>query len=210
MAEMAGELAAALDELRFDEAHRLIELLPADQREQALGLLRTAREEAIDDAEALAGRVQLLARDDHYAALYALSNDAMTGRKLALVSDEIRRGAEIHLNGARRRREQSLRSARRHIARARQSLDAFHTGNARMALARVDETWLEKEDEDELAVLRDRYEKVKVEADELNSVGEKVLAEHGGRRAAGRTARGCLPWLVALLVVAAVAVLAFG
>lgn len=210
MAEMSRELAAALDELRFDEARRLIESLPEDERDEALAVVRVAEEDAVEDGEALANRIQLLARDDHYAALYALSSDEMTTRKLSLVSDEIRRGAEIHLNGARRRREQSLRSARRQIVRARESLDAFHTGDARKALSRVDETWLEEDDKAELEVLRLRYEKVKAEADELNSVGEKVLAEHGVRRRAGRAARGCLPGVLALLVLAAAAGLGLG
>jgi hypothetical protein len=126
----------------------------------------------------------------------------MTQRRLALLPDELSRGATVHLNGAQRRRELSLRSARGQLARAREALDSFHTGNARKALARVDETWLEDSDKEELAVLRERLEFVKAEADELAALADQALAEHEQNRRSG-IGRGCLSSIILMLVLAA-------
>ena len=187
------ELDAALAELRFDDASDLVDGLGPEERPAAAARLRAARESATDGAELFANRIQQLARSDHYAALYALSKDPTTFRQLGLLPKEIRRGAEVHLNGAQRRREQSLGSARRQMAQARKALDTFHTGTARTALARVDTTWLGDGEKAELAELRERLELLKAETDELAARGDQVAEKHGPRPARSSRARsGCL------------------
>ncbi len=205
MSDASPDFSAALDELRFDDARALLDDAPEGERDGWAQRLRAAYEDAVDEAELLANRIQLLAREDHYAALFDLSNDPMTARRLSLLPDELRRGATIHLNGARRRREQSLRSARNQLRRAREALDGFHTGNARQALARVDETWLEPDDEAELAALRTRLDLVKAETDELAALAGQALAEHEESSRWLRR-RGCLSSVLAALAVLGVVV----
>ncbi len=202
MTDVPVDFQDALDELRFEDAAASIADLPAEERLVLDATLRAAREEAIDEAELFANRIQLLAREDHYAALYDLSEDPMTERRLSLLPDELSRGAFVHLNGARRRREQSLRSARGHLDRAREALDSFHTGNARRALSRVDEVWLTDDEKAELAALRERLDFVKAEADELNAIAEQTVAEHESTRPS-RLGRGCASSTLLVLAVLA-------
>ena len=209
MSDPRQEFERAIDELRFGDARKLIDEFPEDDRPALQAALRSEHEEAIEEAELFANRIQLLAREDHYFALYELTTDPMTSRRLHLLAKEIRRGAEIHLNGAERRREQSLGSARRHMDRAEQLLDEFHTGNARSALARVDETWLEEEDRTRLVALRDRLEAVKAESEELSSLSEEIIAEHGPVRTR-RSGGGCLSAVLAITAIIATLVLLLG
>jgi len=207
MNDERSQFEAAIEDLRFGDARRLVASAPESERAAMTERLRGAIDAATEDAERFANRIQALAREDHYAALYALAKDPLTQRRLALLPDELRRGATVHLNGAQRRRELSLRSARGQLATAREALDSFLTGNARKALARVDETWLEDSDMEELAVLRERLDFVKAEADELAALAEQALAEHEQNRRSG-IGRGCLSSI--LLLLALVAALAAG
>ena len=205
-----SEIDAAIEQLRFGDADELINGLAPQERSAAVARLREAGQLAFERAHQLADRIQKLARNDHYAALYVLSNDLICARLLGLLPEKIRRGAEVHLNGARRRREQSLSSARAYIAQARTALDTFRTSDARKALLRVETAWFEEDDRAELSALRERLSLAKAEGDALTTRGEQILGEHNAELLGSRDMRsGCLARAFTLLVFAIAVALMF-
>lgn len=181
----------ALSEFRFDDAAALLADLSDTERSAAATRLAVSKDAAADEGERLANRIQKLARTNHYAALLALASDPTSARLLALTSTEIRRGAELHLNGALRRRERGAVTARRDLDRAREALADFDTAEAKTWLDRVDPAMLDDAGRTELGDVRDRLTGLAAEASELSSVAAEVLAEQpvavdeGARRRLG-------------------------
>ncbi|HDH03528.1 MAG TPA: hypothetical protein ENH15_04710, partial [Actinobacteria bacterium] len=130
-------IEAALADFRIDDAERLAaQLDPTDKAEARARIART-RAAAVDEGEDLASRIQKLARNDHYAALLAVASDPLTERLLAQVPEEIRRGAYVHLDGAKRRQELARTAARRHLDKAANALDEYDPNEARKHLDKV-------------------------------------------------------------------------
>jgi hypothetical protein len=193
-----AEFESAIAELRFSDARAVLAAASGEDREVWERRLRDAEEAAREAGEDLADRIQQLAREGAYPTLYELAEDEGSVRLLALVPAEIRRGAEIHLNGARRRREQSLASARRQLEVAQRALDEFRPHDAEAALARVDVMWFDEGDRASFETLRSRLDAVTAETAELASLSERVLREEGALRRSRR--RGCLPAVLVLAV----------
>ncbi len=198
----------ALGELRLNDARDIAASWDDAARAAAMERLHTVEARARADADKLAARIQELARQDHYAALLDLADDPRTARLLAYTSREIRRGATLHLDGARRRRDRARQSARRQLESASRSLDELDAAEARKALDRIDVRWLDDAERSELEEVSERAAKAQAEADELAAVTAEVLAEHQPRRTPSR--RGCLPAAVWLLAVFAAGVVSVG
>jgi len=139
--------------------------------------LEAALELAVDQGEDLAGRIQELARHDHYPALLAIAAEPTTERLLACVPEEIRRGAYVHLDGAARRRDLARAAARRNLDEATSALDEYDPNRARKHLDKVDAAFLDPKTIDELTTLRARYVAVNAEARELSSASAEIIAE---------------------------------
>ncbi|MFQ5554153.1 MAG: hypothetical protein ACE5GC_02130 [Acidimicrobiia bacterium] len=211
MSDQSQEFDAALEQFRFGDAEALVRGMEGEARSAAGERLSAAIAAATDAADDLANRIQALARHDHYAALLDLAARDNTARLLELVPAEIRRGAQLHLDGAVRRRDMSVKLARRHLDGADAALDGFDPAAAEKALAKVDLAWLSAEDRARYEELRERTNKVTEETSEIAAATAEVLAEYQPPQSARR---GCLSsglLLVAvvgaLLVTAAAAVL---
>lgn len=141
-------------------------------------LVETARADAVARAEHLAARIQSMARADHYEGLLGLAEDPETELLLALLSQEIRRGAQLHLDGALRRRKRFRAAATRHMKAASEALALFDTRTARNEIARVEIRWLTAEQREELNSLHAQAERVAAERLDLESRTAEVLREH--------------------------------
>ena len=197
------------------------------ERERLRRLVKARREEAVTRAEHLAARIQSMARADHYEGLLGLAENRETEPLLALLSQEIRRGAQLHLDGAVRRRKRFRAAAQRHMKAASEALALFDTSTALGEIAKVEMRWLDAAQREALDALRAQAEKVVAERLELESRTAEVLREHlsenpiepprqgragrSPRRGAGSPRAGCLgSALVILGSVAAPTVLLVG
>ena len=109
-----------------------------DAQPELLRRYEAAHEDAERRAEQLAGRIQSMARADHYEGLLALGQDATTGPLLDLLSSEIRRGAALHLDGAERRQHRFQAGAKKHMDEASEALVLLDINKARSELSRID------------------------------------------------------------------------
>lgn len=217
----------ALAGLDFPTARALADRAVEGDRKRLRQLVEDVRSDAVGRAEHLAARIQSMARADHYEGLLGLAEDPETELLLALLSQEIRRGAQLHLDGALRRRKRFRAAAGRHMKAASEALALFDTGTALSEIARVETRWLAAAQREELDTLRAQAEKVVAERLELESRTAEVLREHlsenpieppsRGRasRSSGRGARsaraGCLGSALMILgTVAAPAILLAG
>jgi len=198
-------IEAALADFRIDDADQLAAQLDLPEREKAKLKIAKTRAAAIDEGEDLAGRIQKLARNDHYAALLAIAADPLTDRLLTVVPEEIRRGAFVHLDGAKRRRELARTAARRHLDAAVKALDEYDPAEARKHLDKVDSSFLDDPTLQELNALRSRQMAANAEARELTSTSAGVLAElHPAK--SGSKRRGCFQTSLLLVITAMVLV----
>lgn len=199
-----GEFEAALERLDFEAARRVISESPAEQRHALEARIASSHADAEERAEQLAGRIQSMARADHYEGLLALAQDPETEPLLAMLSQEIRRGASLHLDGARRRQQRFQAAAEKHMTAASDALLLLDTTRARAELDRIDRRWLGSEQRGELDALMVQVEEAAAERRELDARTADVLRDHhpsqgsgGGRRTAtgvptATTRRGCL------------------
>ena len=217
----AEGVEAALEDLDFDRAVRIADRAEAPLRRELLERVRTSRTEATDRAEKLAARIQFMARADHYEGLLALAGDPTTAVLLTLVSNELRRGATLHLEGAVRRQKRFRAAGRRHMKAAAEALLLLDTAKAAGELGKVEARWLTEAQRMELAELRDRIDQADVERMDIESRTAAVLREHapdptpgtptaGDRRSRGLRMRagGCLGSLAIALAVLTLTVIA--
>ena len=171
-------LQAAIDALQFDEARSIVEEAAPATRAELSDRVDKARADGLNRAEQLAGRIQSMARADHYEGLLALGDDETTDPLLALLPQEIRRGASLHLDGARRRQERFQTAALKHMTAASEALLLLDTTKARSELERVDRRWL---DNDQTAALDSVYQQIEEAAAErrdLDARTAEVLRDH--------------------------------
>lgn len=207
-------LSAALEELDFVRADAIVAEAPEADRAALQDQLDTARAVAVEHAEQLAGRIQSMARADHYEGLLDLAEEPTTEPLLGLLSKELRRGATIHLDGARRRQTRFQESATKHMSEAAEALVLLDTGRAKAELDRIDRRWLGADQRAELDTLREQLEAASAERREMDERTAEVLKEHHPSQgstprrsqAAGPapTRRGCGSTIAALAVIASV------
>lgn len=192
----------ALDGIDFAEARVIAASVGEDEQSALEADIAQAEADASVTAAELAGRIQSLARADHYEGLLSLVDDQTTRPLLELLSDEIRRGAILHLDGATRRQKRFRTAATKHMATAFEALLLLDTTKARAEVSRIDKRWLDDSMQEELARLIEQTEDAAAERRELDARTAEVLRDHhpsqaprrtSPRRAKGVTqrARGC-------------------
>ena len=189
-----------LDSFDFTAAReQAASALAGEQSSYEAQIIR-AETQAANQAEQLAGRIQALARADHYEGLLALADDPTTAQLLNLLSVEILRGAELHLDGAKRRQLRFQTSAVKHMSAAADALVLLDTATARSELDRIDERWLDDTQRSELATLNVQVTDAAAERRELDERTAEVLRDHhpsqGGkakRKAASSPSAGSGP-----------------
>ena len=168
----------ALEALDFRAARALADRSAEEDRTRLRRLVETARADAVARAEHLAARIQSMARADHYEGLLGLAEDPETELLLAQLSREIRRGAQLHLDGALRRRKRFRAAAGRHMKAASDALALFDTSTAQREIARVEVRWLTASQREELDSLRAQADRVVAERLDLENRTAEVLREH--------------------------------
>jgi hypothetical protein len=204
-----------LDQFDFDAARSVASAASSEARQALEERISRAEEEGSVRAERLAGRIQSLARADHYEGLLAIADEAATPRLLALLSVEIRRGADLHLDGAKKRQERFQQAATKHMSAAIEALVLLDTTKARSELERIDERWLSGDQQTELSQLKQQVEDAAAERRDLDARTAEVLRNHHPSRqgrskgksptSTGQRGRGCAG---SALVVLALLVLA--
>lgn len=179
MSDAAGpELEQALEGLDFDAARAVAERCEPAVRARLLAKIKAAREEAAQRAGQLAGRIQSLARADHYEGLLALADDPATDLLLRLLTPELQRGARVHLDGARLRRERNRNSAQRRMQAADDALGRLDPARAALELGKVDRRWLDEAGRRELDRLKQQATDARAEQRELTEITGEILREH--------------------------------
>ena len=179
MSDAAGpEFEQALEGLDFEGALALAEGCEPAVRARLLAKIKIAREEAAQRAGQLAGRIQSLARADHYEGLLALADDPATDLLLRLLAPELQRGARVHLDGARLRRERNRSSAQLRMQAAGDALGRLDPARAAIELGKVDRRWLDEAGRRELDRLRQQAAAARAEQRELTEITGEVLREH--------------------------------
>ena len=179
-------LDAALERLDFAAARALAAATERPERDEMQARIQEALDDAEERAELLAGRIQSMARADHYEGLLSLAEDPATDRLLHLLTPEIRRGANLHLEGARKRQQRFQDAARRHMNAASDALVLLDTTRARAELDRVDRRWLDEDQRTTLDDLLAQTEEAAAERRELDARTAEVLREAHPSQGAGQ------------------------
>jgi len=208
----------ALATFDFDAARQLVATASGAEREALQSAFDVAHDNAEQRGEQLAGRIQSMARADHYEGLLALVDDDTTESLLRILAPEIQRGARLHLDGAVRRQQRFQTAAVTHMDDAREALVLLDTTKARSLLHRVDRRWLSSDLRADLDGLLEQTEAAAAERRDLDARTAKVLRDHhpsqaGARRGGGDTptrARGCSATLAILGLIAGAIPVAIG
>ena len=203
------EFDEALTALDFERADAAIMTADVDAQPDLRARYEAERADAEQRAEQLAGRIQSMARADHYEGLLALEQDSTTDPLLDLLTPEIKRGAQLHLDGARRRQERFQVAAEKHMDEARNALVLLDTTKARAELGRIDRRWLDAGQRSMLEGLQHQTEEAAAERRELEARTAEVLKDHHPSQGPARSRdrgtssrrRGCATSLIALVAV---------
>ena len=203
------EFDEALTALDFERADAAITTADADAQSELRARYEEERADAEQRAEQLAGRIQSMARADHYEGLLALAQDSTTEPLLDLLSPEIKRGAHLHLDGAIRRQKRFQVAAEKHMDEARNALVLLDTTKARAELSRIDRRWLDAGQRSMLKGLQQQTEEAAAERRELEAKTAEVLTDHHPSQAPARSRdggtssqrRGCATPLIALVAI---------
>ncbi len=203
---MSDTFDAALEALDFGRAEALLAAADAATQSSLRRRLAEQRAEAEKEARLLASEIQRLARDNRFIDLLAIDRHPRTAALLQLLPNELARGSEVQLEGARKWREQRMVATKRHLQRAQEAVALYDTARSRAELLKVDEQYL---DEEELALarrLQDQIDAAEVERLELELRTRDVLAEHE-ENVKGKRLRILLSWGAIIVAVVIVAVL---
>ncbi len=193
----------ALDDLDFTAARSAMAEADEQARPALKELLETHMAAADREARALASEIQRLARGDDFEALLSLDAQLRTARLIALLPEELARGSEVQLDGARKWREQRIAATRRHLKRASEAIGVYDTARAKAEFQKVDQDLLTDEERAQLDVLYEQLTAAELERMELEVRTQDVLAEHQAVTR-GRRRKHLLIWagvVIAVLVV---------
>lgn len=130
--------AAALEELRFDDAAAMVAEADNGKRRDLERQVSEARRAAEGRARRLVEEIRGCARAHDHMALLRIDADPLSARLLALVPASAARSAEVHLEGARVWQGQQAEKTRQRLAEAAKALDEFDLHLARGLLDRID------------------------------------------------------------------------
>jgi hypothetical protein len=136
----------------------------------------------LEHAQHLTSRIRALALRDDYRGLLAVAARPETEQLLDLLSNDLASAARVHLDAAHRWRERKVQANRRRLTEAQTALDAFDVSLARALLGRIEEDWLEPQDESARDQLLLRLSARTMESEELTSLASEAIEEHRPRR----------------------------
>lgn len=183
---MSDPFSQALDNLDFRAARSLMSEVEEQARPALKERFETALASAEREARSLASDIQRLARDNDFEALLALDADVRTDRLIRLLPDELARGSEVQLDGARKWLDQRIAASRRHLKRAGEAIAVYDTVRAKADLLKVDPSLLTVTERAHFDDLQDQLTAAELERMELQVRTQDVLTEH---EAASRSRR---------------------
>ncbi len=172
------DLAEAIDTLDFGTARALVHQAEGSARDRLREHVEDQHREALTRAEHLAARIQSMARADHYEGLLDLGEDPETELLLALLPPELNRGASLHLQGARKRRERFRAAAERRMRATSEALATFDPHKALSEISKVEERWLTRSQRERVADLRAQANGAVDELMEMEERTAEVLRTH--------------------------------
>jgi len=168
----------AIIQLDFATARARADLAKGEERDRLRHLVEAGQMEAVARAEQLAGRIQSMARADHYEGLLDLAEDPETERLLELIPPEINRGARLHLDGALLRQKRYQAAADRHMRSATEALALFDPKAAFSEVKKIELRWLSESQIVELRALVNQIDQAVDEQMELEGRTAEVIREH--------------------------------
>jgi hypothetical protein len=169
-----------LDQLRFDDAARLVE--ESEELDSELHeLVARRRAEAEERARSLAQLVVDLGDQRDMPALIDLVHDFETRPLLGLLSDSMRRRPELFLREAARWEDQRRETNTRRLAEARKALDGLDLELARGLMNRIDGRFLTGPQVEERDQLLLDISARSMELESLDETGERLIGQKGRR-----------------------------
>lgn len=141
-----------LDELRFDEAEKLVEGAEGDAETGLLDEIAARRAAAEDRARTMAEQIIELGDEREFDEIIELAHDPDTRPLLDLLPDTYRKRPNLYLREAIRWEQKRKETSSRRLTEARKALDGLDLELARGLMNRVDSRFLT----DEQKVERDR------------------------------------------------------
>jgi hypothetical protein len=136
----------------------------------------------LEHAQQLTSQIRSLALRDDYRGLLAVAARPETEELLDLLSSDLASAARVHLDAADRWRQRKADANRRRLAEAQAALDAFDVSLARALLGRIEEDWLEPDDEAARDQLLLRLSARTMETEELSTLASEAIEEHKPRK----------------------------
>ena len=179
-------IRALIDELRFDEAERLIEEADAGSAKSISEEIARRRAEAEERANALAQRLVELGDERQMADLVEIAHQPSTRALLGLLSESSRKRPELFVREALRWEEKRRETNARRLAEARKALDGLDLELARGLMNRIEGRFLSEAQEDERDQLLLDISARTMELESLDRSGDHLIDEKESRPHAGK------------------------
>lgn len=174
-----------LDQLRFDDAERLVEE-SEDPDPELIALVAQRRAQAEERARDVAERLVELGDERDMPALVEAGRDPDIGPLLALLSESARRRPELFLREASRWEEQRRATNSRRLSEARKALDGLDLELARGLMNRIDGRFLTEAQQAERDDLLLDISARRMELERLEETGDELIQRRGNRPGDGR------------------------
>lgn len=179
-----------LDELRFDEAEKIVEGEGGSADPQLLDEIAERREAAEERARTIAGHIIELGDEREFDEIVDLAHDPHTRPLLDLLPETYRKRPDLYLREAIRWEQKRQETSTRRLTEARKALDGLDLELARGLVNRVDSRFLTEEQEEERDQLLLDISARAMELESLDESGDELI-ERREPRQQGSSGR---PW----------------
>lgn len=179
-----------LDELRFEEAERMVDDADDGPGEELRDEIATRRAEAEEKARDLADHLVELGDQREFEEIIDLAHEPTTRLLLDLLPETTRKRPDLYLREARRWKERRRETATRRLDEARKALGGLDLELARGLMNRIDGRFLTSEQTEERDQLLLDISARTMEMESLNETGDELVEDREPRQKGG----GRQPW----------------
>lgn len=171
-----------LDELRFDEAEKLVEGAEEAAETGLLDEIAARRAAAEERARTVAEHIIELGDEREFGEIVDLAHDPNTRRLLDLLPDTYRKRPNLYLREAIRWEQKRKETSTRRLAEARKALDGLDLELARGLMNRVDSRFLTDEQREERDQLLLEISARSMELESLDESGDELIEKREPRK----------------------------
>lgn len=171
-----------LDELRFEEAERMVENANDGPGDQLRDEIATRRAKAEERARDLAERLLELGDHREFEEIIDLAHEPSTRSLLDLLPETTRKRPDLYLREARRWKERRSETATRRLDEARKALEGLDLELARGLMNRIDGRFLTTEQTEERDQLLLDISARTMEMESLNETGDELAGDRRPRQ----------------------------